>query len=410
MATIAPIGKSFYYDANGNPLSGGKVYTYEAGTTTPKVTFTTQDEVTANPNPVILDADGGANIWLGDGGYKFVVTNSADVELFTADNIGGGSSAAFGSNVNTLSSNTPITDLYANSANICTSPITLSLLSASTANEGFYFSVQNNSGGDVTINPDGSELINGLSSYVFGDGTSGLVICDGVQWYVILSTGDLGSLAFLDEVPNNSITNAKLADVATATIKGRTTAGTGDPEDLTPAQARTVMDVYSTGEVDAAISAIDYTWTASSSVGTGTTFEILSSLPSTVTEIDIFFTNLSNNASADEFLLQLSDGSYVTTGYISRSVIIGATSSSESSVNGFIYSNADAGRNHNVEMNLKRISSTNEWRIKSTGEDTTNNVIICTGRVVLSSALEAVRIAQEGTAVFDNGTVIARYR
>jgi hypothetical protein len=36
------------------------------------------------------------------------------------------------------------------------------------------------------------------------------------------------------------VTNAKLANVATATIKGRTTAGTGDPEDLTPEQARTV--------------------------------------------------------------------------------------------------------------------------------------------------------------------------
>lgn len=40
---------------------------------------------------------------------------------------------------------------------------------------------------------------------------------------------------------NDSVTNAKLANMATATIKGRTTAGTGDPEDLTPAQARTVI-------------------------------------------------------------------------------------------------------------------------------------------------------------------------
>lgn len=37
------------------------------------------------------------------------------------------------------------------------------------------------------------------------------------------------------------VTNAKLANVATSTIKGRTTAGTGSPEDLTAAQARTVL-------------------------------------------------------------------------------------------------------------------------------------------------------------------------
>jgi hypothetical protein len=43
--------------------------------------------------------------------------------------------------------------------------------------------------------------------------------------------------------PDNSFTNAKLADMATARIKGRATAGTGDPEDLTAAQVRTMLNV-----------------------------------------------------------------------------------------------------------------------------------------------------------------------
>jgi hypothetical protein len=42
-------------------------------------------------------------------------------------------------------------------------------------------------------------------------------------------------------VQANAITNAKLAQVATATFKGRTTAGTGDPEDLTVAQAKSLL-------------------------------------------------------------------------------------------------------------------------------------------------------------------------
>jgi hypothetical protein len=42
-------------------------------------------------------------------------------------------------------------------------------------------------------------------------------------------------------IANNAVSNAKLADMATATFKGRTTAGTGDPEDLTVAQARTLL-------------------------------------------------------------------------------------------------------------------------------------------------------------------------
>ncbi|AVX04250.1 hypothetical protein MXMO3_01724 [Maritalea myrionectae] len=45
------------------------------------------------------------------------------------------------------------------------------------------------------------------------------------------------------KLADNSVTNAKLADMETQTIKGRTTAGTGSPEDLTPAQARTVMQI-----------------------------------------------------------------------------------------------------------------------------------------------------------------------
>lgn len=43
------------------------------------------------------------------------------------------------------------------------------------------------------------------------------------------------------DVINDSITNAKLANVATSTIKGRSTAGTGDPEDLTASQAATII-------------------------------------------------------------------------------------------------------------------------------------------------------------------------
>lgn len=58
-------------------------------------------------------------------------------------------------------------------------------------------------------------------------------------------TGDVttsaGNLA--TTIANDAITNAKLANMANATIKGRTTAGTGDPEDLTAAQARTILNV-----------------------------------------------------------------------------------------------------------------------------------------------------------------------
>jgi hypothetical protein len=43
-------------------------------------------------------------------------------------------------------------------------------------------------------------------------------------------------------IANDSVTNAKAANMATATIKGRTTAGTGDPEDLTATQATALLN------------------------------------------------------------------------------------------------------------------------------------------------------------------------
>lgn len=47
--------------------------------------------------------------------------------------------------------------------------------------------------------------------------------------------------AFLTSIADNSVTNAKLSDVATSTIKGRVTAGTGNPEDLSVAQAQALI-------------------------------------------------------------------------------------------------------------------------------------------------------------------------
>lgn len=54
--------------------------------------------------------------------------------------------------------------------------------------------------------------------------------------------GDLGGTYPNPTVANDAITNAKLANVSTATIKGRTTAGTGDPEDLTATQATALLN------------------------------------------------------------------------------------------------------------------------------------------------------------------------
>jgi len=88
MAVLAPAPKAQFFDANGNPLVGGKVYTYAAGTTTPLATFTDASASTPNTNPVILDARGECNLWFSTAtSYKVILKNSADVTQWSVDNI-----------------------------------------------------------------------------------------------------------------------------------------------------------------------------------------------------------------------------------------------------------------------------------------------------------------------------------
>jgi hypothetical protein len=72
-------------DANGDPLVGGKIWTYASGTTTPLATYADADGVTPNTNPVILNASGEADINFSDVLYKIVCMDSADVTQYTID-------------------------------------------------------------------------------------------------------------------------------------------------------------------------------------------------------------------------------------------------------------------------------------------------------------------------------------
>ncbi len=183
MATIAPLGKYRALDANGAPLAGGKLYTYEAGTSTPKATYTSNTLSTANTNPVILDADGYANVWLDVGGYKFVLDDANDVNQFTVDGIDGGSAVGFASSVVSRSSSFGLGVNEQNVVSICTAPLTVSLLPAATAGNGFSSVIVNLSGGNVTVDPDGSETINNVGSLVIGNGNSLTLSTDGLEWY-----------------------------------------------------------------------------------------------------------------------------------------------------------------------------------------------------------------------------------
>ena len=90
---LSPIGNGFqFFNNDGLPLNAGKIYTYQAGSTTPLATYTSSSGLTANANPIILGTSGRPpnDIWLLEGYfYKFVLKDSSDVTIQTYDNLYG---------------------------------------------------------------------------------------------------------------------------------------------------------------------------------------------------------------------------------------------------------------------------------------------------------------------------------
>lgn len=99
LSMLAGAGAQFF-DNSGVPLSGGLVYTYAAGTTTPQTTYTTNAGSIAHTNPIVLDSAGrvpsGGEIWLTDAvAYKFLLRTSTAVLIATYDNVTGNGSGIY---------------------------------------------------------------------------------------------------------------------------------------------------------------------------------------------------------------------------------------------------------------------------------------------------------------------------
>lgn len=185
--TALPIStpRMFWRDPDDDtPLVGGKVFFYMAGTTTPKDTWADYDQIAINTNPVILDADGGADIY-GSGAYRIIVRRADDTLAYEIDDVvvgsggGGGSSINGGEVVTTVDYAVTSADngkvVIANRP----TPITFSLEEAATLGENFAIVIRNIGIGVLTIDPALSELIDGATLKTIDGGSSCLLTCNG---------------------------------------------------------------------------------------------------------------------------------------------------------------------------------------------------------------------------------------
>lgn len=87
--TPSPQPKLQFFDANGEPLVGGKLYTYAAGTTTFQAAYESASGPAYTQNPIVLDSRGEAPVWFGGLEYKLALYDANDVLIWTVDYLNG---------------------------------------------------------------------------------------------------------------------------------------------------------------------------------------------------------------------------------------------------------------------------------------------------------------------------------
>ena len=218
---LAGAGAQFF-DSNGDPLAGGLLYTYNAGTTTPVSTYTSRSGVAFNTNPIVLNSSGRtpAEIWL-EGGvlYKFVLKDSTFVQIGSYDNIPAVNDPTTTNNLITVAGTNALTGLA------------IPPLEGYTAGAQYTFIAQNTNTGAVTLDIDslGVKAVTkfGTTALSAGDIVAGaitLVEYDGTRFQLINVTSN--NFKYIVEPTTISATAATGTinyDVATQSIVYYTT-------------------------------------------------------------------------------------------------------------------------------------------------------------------------------------------
>ena len=192
-------------DSNGAPLSGGLLYTYHSGTSSKKSTYQDAAETTPHANPIVLDSNGEATIYLASGDYKFVLNNpnttppdTPDDIIWTVDNI---ESVAFTTHLihktddyTLISSDMDSGKTFGNKGAAGQVVLTLP---AGADNYGASFIVSENQNLKLVAMPGeyfrfGTQLSNS-GGYILGaeKGTAWSIKWDGYEWVITSLAGEL---------------------------------------------------------------------------------------------------------------------------------------------------------------------------------------------------------------------------
>lgn len=386
------------FDSAGDPVSGAKAYFYQTGTTTPVTVYSDTALSVAHASPLVADSSGVfAPVYYGSAtAVKVVVTNASDVTLYTIDpvrKVSGSASAATNItfaptseiaetnvqaaieavqenatlNFNVISKTANYTVLTTDKSNLirCTSTLTLSLTAAASLGDGFTFTVEA-SGATVTIDPNGSETINGASTLTVNDGEFASVFCNGSAFYAAVYPAALSQATW---------------DTGTSTIEAK----------ISPAKLKQAAGLDTeTALTTSGASAYGFTGIAASA-----------------RRITIMFSGVSLSGT-DDILIQLGDsGGYENTGYSAASAFVaGSGNDLLTSTAGFPVNTVNSASTVlSGIVTLVRITG-NTWVAQGVLHDSNvpGNPTMA-GTKTLSAELDRVQVTVTGSNTFDAGTV-----
>lgn len=429
LSAFAGAGAQFF-DDNGSPLVGGKLYSYAAGTSTLLTTYTTSAGTVANTNPIILNAGGRTpnEIWQATGILlKFVLYNS-DNELI-------GSYDGIPSINDPFGINSQLSSVAGTNSITATATPTLTAYATGAI---YSFIAANTNSGAATLSIDGltatSITKNGSVALSAGDIQSGkmmLVEYDGTTFQLVnnivyggsITNGNIVSLTSPLGVANGGTGASTLTannvilgnGVAAVQFVAPGTSGNALVSNGTTWVSGVPFTPNAIGQVPFSTDGTTYTATQKITQGTSVTLTSqtsvdFSSIPSWVKRVTVMFSGVSLSGSAVGLVQLGTSGGIVSSGYS------GAASNTTNIVATANYTTgcglAQGSTSSSTFFGILTITliTGNTWVFSGTFARSDTTLTSVTGSsVALSGALTTVRLTTTGADSLDAGSVNILY-